>query len=351
MSITRACLLTVLVALAAAAPSGAVVGGEPVAAESVPWLADVAGCGGTLVAPDRVLTAGHCVKNVPLSQIAGVLVGTEQRHGTRFAMHPGWRHANGPSNLLDDVAIVQLDAPVTTVAPVALGGTPGAETWILGRGRQFAPGTGHSEKEILTASGLRQAVLRPISDQQCAAAWKHRRGNAGERFDAARMLCAIDVDGLEPVSSGCNGDSGGPLYMGTADAPVLLGVVSWGSTRCGADHTPSVFAEVARYRDFITDPSPTWAPAPTSAPTITGAPRLGARLTCAVDGYTARPTKVDVQWQRQGGRKPKNVGHARTYKVTRADAGHPLVCTVTASNDGGISTAPFAPTSMVKIPR
>jgi hypothetical protein len=27
------------------------------------------------------------------------------------------------------------------------------------------------------------------------------------------------------------------------------------------------------------------------------------------------------------------------------------VCTLTASNDGGISTAPFAPTSMVKIPR
>ena len=351
MSITRACLLTVLVALAAAAPSGAVVGGEPVVPESVPWFADVAGCGGMLVAPDRVLTAGHCVKNAPLSHIAGVLVGTEQRHGTRFAMHPGWRHANGQHNVLDDVAIVQLDAPVTTVAPVTLGATPGTEAWILGRGRQFAPGTGHSEKEILTASGLRQAVLRPISDQQCAAAWKHRRGNAGERFDAARMLCAIDVDGLEPLSSGCNGDSGGPLYTGTAAAPVLLGVVSWGSTRCGADHTPSVFAEVARYRAFITDPSPTWAPAPTSAPTITGARRVGAKLTCAVAGYTARPTKVEVQWQRQGGRHPKNVGHARTYKVTKADAGHPLVCSVTASDDGGISTAPFAPTSMVKIPR
>ena len=273
MSITRACLLTVLVALAAAAPSGAVVGGEPVAPESVPWFADVAGCGGMLVAPDRVLTAGHCVKNVPLSHIAGVLVGTEQRHGTRFALHPGWRHANGPSNVLDDVAIVQLDAPVTTVAPVTRSAPRPrrrAEAWILGRGRQFAPGTGHSEKEILSASGLRQAQLRPMSDKQCAASWKHRRGNAGERFDAARMLCAIDVDGVEPLSSGCNGDSGGPLYTGTAAAPVLLGVVSWGSTRCGADHTPSVFAEVARYRDFITDPSPTWAPAPTSAPKITG---------------------------------------------------------------------------------
>jgi hypothetical protein len=43
MSITRACLLTVLVAPAAAAPSGAAVGGEPVAPESVPWFADAAG--------------------------------------------------------------------------------------------------------------------------------------------------------------------------------------------------------------------------------------------------------------------------------------------------------------------
>ena len=132
---------------------------------------------------------------------------------------------------------------------------------------------------------------------------------------------------------------------------MLLGVVSWGSTRCGADHTPSVFADVARYRDFITDPSPTWAPSPTSAAKVTGSRRVGGRLTCAVDRYTARPTKVEVSWQRQGGRRAKNVGHARTYRVTRADAGHPLVCTLTASNDGGSSTAPFATTSIVKIQR
>jgi hypothetical protein len=352
MTSTRACLLGIVCALVATtAPAGAVVGGEPVAPESVPWFAEVGGCGGMLVAPDRVLTAGHCVASVPLGNIAGVLVGTTQRHGTRFAMHPGWRHANGPHNVLDDVALVQLDEPVTAVAPVSLGGAPGAEAWILGRGRQFAQGTVHSEAETLAPSGLRQAVLRPIGDKQCAAAWKHRRGNAGERFDAARMLCAIDVDGLEPLSSGCNGDSGGPLYTGTAAAPVLLGVVSWGSTRCGADHTPSVFADVTRYRSFITDPAPAWAPSPTSAAKATGSRRVGGRLRCAVDGYVARPSKIVVQWQRQGGRPPVNVGHARTYTVTKADAGHALVCTLTASNDGGISTAAFAPTSMVKIPR
>jgi D-alanyl-D-alanine carboxypeptidase len=34
---------------------------------------------------------------------------------------------------------------------------------------------------------------------------------------------------------------------------VLLGVVSWAGARCGADHLPSVFAQVSRYRTFIAD--------------------------------------------------------------------------------------------------
>ena len=67
----------------------------------------------------------------------------------------------------------------------------------------------------------------------------------------------------------------------------------------------------------------------------------------AVGGERIAPESVLAR----AGAGPKNVGHARTYKVTRADAGHPVVCTLTASNDGGISTAAFAPTSMVKIPR
>ncbi len=47
-------------------------------------------------------------------------------------------------------------------ADVAGCGGTGGEAWILGRGRQFAPGTGHREKEILTASGLRQAAASSV---------------------------------------------------------------------------------------------------------------------------------------------------------------------------------------------
>jgi hypothetical protein len=165
------------------------------------------------------------------------------------------------------------------------------------------------------------------------------------------MLCAIDVDGLAPLSSGCNGDSGGPLYAGTPQAPVLLGVVSWGGSRCGADHLPSVFADAARYRAFIADASPTVAPATASPARITGKRRVGSRLTCAATGYTAPPTKVAVAWQRQGGRCPKPVSHAKTYTVTKADRGRQLVRAIEASNEGGVADVPFGTSAIVRIPR
>ncbi|HEX7298433.1 MAG TPA: serine protease [Solirubrobacteraceae bacterium] len=346
MTLRRIAPLALLLALVAAAPARAVVGGHPLALATAPWFASFGGCGGALVAPDRVLTAGHCVAHRELADLRNVAVGGVLRQTVRFAMYPAWRHANGTS-VRDDVAIVQLDQPVPGVAPVTLGGGLPAEATILGRGRSTVPAAGERASPRFRQA-LRAAQLRLISDARCARSFRDRRGSGGERFDAARMLCAVDVDGRPPLSSACNGDAGGPLYAATPGAPVLLGVVSFSGARCGADGLPSVFTDVARYRRFVANPFPRWAPTPESAPEISGTAAVGRHLTCAVSTFTTPPARVAVSWHRQGGRRAKLVGRRATYTVRRADAGHQLACEVEASNDGGIAGSI---TTLVRIPR
>ena len=345
-----AALLASAGACAAAAPAGAVVNGTPVDRTTVPWYANVGGCGATLVAPDRVLTAAHCVAGLTPSQLGAVSVGGVTRTPTAVALHPDWRARNG-DNFLDDVAIVALDQPVTGVAVVTLGGSEPGEARILGQGLPFAPGTGHSEAEMYDST-LRTADLRTIGDGKCAALFKTYKNPSGEKFDAPRTRCAIDADGVEPLSSGCFGDSGGPLWTGAPDAPVQLGIVSWGGN-CGADHRPSVFADVTRYRDFITDPAPVWAPtSATGAARIRGTARPAHRLACSVSGYRARPgTTLSYGWSIVGAGTshfgaPKPVGTGKTYTIRRADAGHHIACFVTAQNDGGYVTVAVANTAV-----
>ena len=128
------------------------------------------------------------------------------------------------------------------------------------------------------------------------------------------MRCAVDVDGREPLSSGCFGDSGGPLVVGPDSAPVQVGVVSWGGDKCGADHSPSVFADVVRYREFILASDPAWAPAKTVTVSVTGK----RTLKCSASGREPGTT-LTYTWKRgshHGGRRSS----ARAARTARPAA-------------------------------
>jgi hypothetical protein len=311
------------------ARAGAVVGGQPVSARTVPWFVSFPrqGCAGTLIAADRVITAAHCVAGWLPADLGRLRVGREVRRAIHVALAPGWESAVG-GTYRDDIAIVGLDRPVTRVTPMPLP-APGARlpkrVRLLGRGRTVPPGQGGN-----APGQLREAQLASVSDSACSRYWRHRRGNGGERFSAARMLCAIDADGRAPLSSGCNGDSGGPMYSGTDRRPRLLGVISWGGKRCGADHLPSVGGEVARYRGFVLAPAPVWAPRPTSAIEISGDPRVGDTLTCAPPAFEAPVDAMTIQWLDNG-----VLATGPSYTVQGREAGRHVSCRVTAGTAGG----------------
>jgi hypothetical protein len=340
----RSLILTTVAGVLAATPAQAVIGGRAVRPADAPWFARVGLCGGELIAPDRVLTSGHCVQGIPISDLNAVHVGGVVRRGIRVAMFPDWRTRNGPDAPLDDVAIVALEEPVPGVRPAALAT---ARTRIPERLRLIGSGVTQPNRRVEIGS-LRQATLRTVSDRACARTWRTRSGNGDERFDAPRMVCAVDANGRRPLSSACYGDSGGAMYAGSLARPVLVGVTSWVGPGCGTDHLPSVGARVSRYRAFALDPSPVWAPVTSGAATVSGEPRVGQTLTCTPPAWDVAPEQVQILWERPA-KTIRRLGSGPNYVARQSDVGEIVACHVLGTNAGGQGAAEPAPRSVVRI--
>lgn len=310
------------VSVAQAGPETRVVNGEPGTVREFPYLVSLGHlayvttegwtqghmCGGTLIAPDLVLTAAHCVQDsesglthpgvlvVGRPDASGLLTNiTEERLIESIHVHPRWN----ASNFSYDAALLRLrtpfaDAKVLLPAESSAAWTGGTMARVAGWGVTQV-GNGAVSSRLMAGS------LHAIPDDACGSdRWFNVSGLSfegyGALFDAKSMLCAIGVSGQVAVDT-CQGDSGGPLVGGTGESARLVGITSWG--RGCASASPGVYTRVASLADWLSE----LAVPSTAQPSAEGLPRVRKvqKMSGGVLITVATQTAVEVVAVHRGG--------------------------------------------------
>lgn len=257
--------------------SDRIIGGNKTGLFEFPWMALLAyrtegpnpefRCGGSIINQRYVLTAAHCVTNLPSKlKLTGIRVGehdiTTERdcemagtfeevcaekyqdiHIEKVDPHPDF----STQKLHNDIALIRLrqniDFRPQNVKPICL--PIGSAAKITSK-KLMATGWGITEDHKPSAVMMKIALPR-YPQEECAAAYRSQK----EIWQ--KQICM----GGGQVMDSCRGDSGGPLQAPTVyngnPRYVQYGIVSFGVRKCGTEGFPGVYTRVDYYLDWILD--------------------------------------------------------------------------------------------------
>lgn len=223
-------------ALAVAAPSGAVIGGDADTAHPYVGLVASGGyvCSGSLVSPTVFVTAGHCILDPAVRVYFGGAVSPAAPSTTGTAtVQPGFCLGCG-IGLENDLAVVVLDAPVDMpfyaqlpVAGAADALPKKADVTLVGYGASFFV----KKSPVSTFERLTVDVDLKKAKENLSATW---------------LKLSAKKDG-----AACFGDSGGPNLLTGTDT--ILAINSFGTNDRCKKASYSYRLDTASARDFLDD--------------------------------------------------------------------------------------------------
>ena len=223
-----------------------IIGGTTATTGEYPFFTSIIGssnwlCGASLVAPDFVLTAGHCADAFKKGAIIGAFRQAKMTTGSvkvkvvKQILYPGWK-----SGSHDDVLLLKISPAVTSIKPIQIN----LDATLPASGESFEViGFGLTANNGPASNALRQAEVTEVPYKSCSNYF-------GGGIVATQHIC---VENANPYRGTCYGDSGGPLLgLGsgsTAGTTMTYGVLSFGGNSCTKG--PSVYTRLSGYTSFL----------------------------------------------------------------------------------------------------